>query len=52
MADKWCRLRKYMKRKRRAKTPEKFDQWARMYWRYHFQCYGPHVNLWEICDNG
>lgn len=47
MADKLCRLRKYGRRKRRARTPEVFDRLARLYWRYHWQVYGPHVNLWR-----
>jgi hypothetical protein len=48
MASKECRLRKYRRKKLRAKTPEKFNRWARLYWRYHWQVYGPPVNLWEL----
>ena len=48
MASKECRLRKYLRKKRRAKTPEKFNRWARLYWRYHFQVHGPHECIWEV----
>lgn len=40
------KLRKIQRIKRKARTSRKFDHWARLYWRYHFQVYGPHVSLW------
>jgi hypothetical protein len=40
------KLRKYQRIKRKAKRSEKFDRFARLYWRYHFKFYGPHVPLW------
>jgi len=48
MANDQCRLRKYRKRKLRAKDPVKFDRLVKLYWRYHFKIYGPHINLWDI----
>lgn len=47
MSSDACRLRKYLRKKRRAKVPAKFDRLARLYWRYHFKVHGPHVNLWD-----
>lgn len=46
MANNACRLRKYRRKKQRAKTPKAFARLAALYWRYHFKVYGPHVNLW------
>lgn len=34
------RLRKYARKKRAH------SRYVNLYWRYHFQFYGPHVNLW------
>lgn len=48
MSEKHCRLRKYRSKKRRATDPKKFDRLVRLYWRYHFQVYGHHVNLWVM----
>lgn len=48
MADKHCRLRKYLRKKRRAKTAERFVYYARLYWRYHYQVYGPLICLWAL----
>jgi len=42
------RLRKYLRKKRRAKSSEAFNRLARLYWRYHFKVYGPHINLWRL----
>lgn len=48
MSDKFCRLRKYRRKKLNAVgDPQKWDRLARLYWRYHYQVYGPHVNLWK-----
>ncbi len=48
MANRECRLRKYRRKKLRASDPVKFDRLAKLYWRYHRQVYGKHVNLWSI----
>ena len=48
MASRECRLRKYLRKKRRATDPAKFDRLARLYWRYHRQVHGNHVCLWAI----
>lgn len=48
MANKFCKLRKYMRKKRRAKEPKKFDRLARLYWRYHWQIYKAPENMWGI----
>jgi hypothetical protein len=50
MADDRHRLRKYLRKKRQAKTSKAFDRLARLYWRYHFKVYGPHVSLWSMDD--
>lgn len=47
MSSNEHRLRKYLRKKRRA-TTARFDRLARLYWRYHFKVYGPHINLWTI----
>lgn len=44
------KLRKYQRIKRKAKTPAKFDHFARLYWRYYFKVYGPHRNLWTLTE--
>jgi ABC-type uncharacterized transport system YnjBCD substrate-binding protein len=41
------RLRKYRRKKQRAKDPAMFNRLARLYWRYHHQVYGPVKSLWE-----
>lgn len=41
------KLRKYQRIKRKAKRSAKFDHFARLYWRYHFKFYGPHICLWR-----
>lgn len=48
MANKECRLRKYLRKKRRNTSPALFDKYARLYWRYHFQVHGLHRNLWSV----
>jgi hypothetical protein len=48
MSNATCRLRKYRRKKLRAKDPAKFDRLARLYWRYHHQVYGPVQCLWRI----
>ena len=47
MASDNCRLRKYLRKKRRASDPAKFNRLAALYWRYHFKVYGGHVSLWS-----
>jgi hypothetical protein len=50
MSSNACRLRKYLRKKRRARDPKKFDRLARLYWRYHFKVYGGHIQLWSAGD--
>jgi hypothetical protein len=41
------KLRRLLRIKRRKHTSAPFNHFARLYWRYHFKFYGPHVNLWN-----
>ena len=47
MANDRHRLRKYLRKKRRAKLLAQFDRLARLYWRYHFKVHGAHRLLWQ-----
>lgn len=47
MANKEARLKRYRKRKLQTKNSEKLERWTKLYWRYHFQVYGPHTSLWN-----
>ncbi len=41
-------LRKYLKKKREAKTLEQFDRVSILYYRYHRKVYGLYrVSIWE-----
>lgn len=45
------KLRRYFRIKRRKHGYDRaasFNRFARLYWRYHFKVYGPHLNLWNI----
>lgn len=44
------KLRKYQRIKRKARKSAKFNHFARLYWRYHFKVYGPHISLWSLDD--
>jgi hypothetical protein len=48
MSSNCHRLRKYERKKRKARDPQKFNRLARLYWRYHFKVHGPHACLWVI----
>lgn len=47
MADNRHRLRKYQRRKDRARgNREKWNYLAMLYWRYWFKVHGEHGRLW------
>lgn len=49
MADNHCRLAKYKRKKRRAKTLLEFDRLAVLYWRYHRKVHGAaSSNPWDF----
>lgn len=46
MSSNECRLRKYRRKKQRARTPAAFNRLAILYWRYHLKVYGPVQCIW------